>query len=155
MNPTYPLPPIEDLLPHRGMMLLLDRVIDFAGASAATECVPRSDAWYADGQGNMPAWIGIELMAQTVATHVGLQKRAEGLPPRHGALLGTRSYRSAVPSFQAGEMLHICATLLFRDTGGFSAYDCNIARGGQEIATATIKVFEAEDFQSFLQGNST
>ena len=151
---TDPLLPIEDLLPHRGTMLLLDRVTDFAGASAAAEYLPRADAWYADEEGNMPGWIGIELMAQTVAGHVSLQKRAEGLPPRHGALLGTRCYRSAVPSFQAGEMLRICATLLFRDDSGFSAYDCNIARGGEEIASATVKVFEPEDFQSFLQGSS-
>jgi predicted hotdog family 3-hydroxylacyl-ACP dehydratase len=155
MNATNPLPPIEHLLPHRGTMLLLDRVVDFAGASAATEYVPRPDAWYADEEGNMPAWIGIELMAQTVATHVGLLKRAEGSPPKHGALLGTRSYRSAVPSFQAGEKLRICATMRFRDASGLGAYDCNIARGGEEIATATVKVFEPEDFQSFLQGSST
>jgi predicted hotdog family 3-hydroxylacyl-ACP dehydratase len=155
MNATNRLPPIEDLLPHRGAMLLLDRVVDFAGASAAAESTPRGDAWYADAEGNMPAWIGIELMAQTVAAHVGLEKRAAGLPPRHGALLGTRCYRSSVPSFRSGEALRISATMQFRDAGGLGAYDCSIARGGEQIATATVKVFEPGDFQAFLKEGST
>ena len=154
MKPSDLLPPIEALLPHRGTLLLLDRVIEFAGATATAECTPRSDAWYADAQGNMPAWIGIELMAQTVAAHVGLQKSAAGLPPRHGALLGTRRYNSAVPGFRAGEVLRISATMRFRDAGGLGAYDCNIARGGEQIATATVKVFEPGDFQAFLEGGA-
>lgn len=134
-------------------MLLLDRVIAFENESTTAEYTPCDDAWYADEQGNMPAWIGIELMAQAIAAHIGLLKRREDAPLKQGALLGTRSYRSMVPSFATNKMLHIQAIMSYRDASGIGAYDCSILRGGEVLATATIKVFEPDDFQEFLQGS--
>ena len=63
--PEFPL--VEELLPHRGTMLLVDRVCDFSDDSALVEFTPRADGWYADESGAMSAWIGIELMAQAIA----------------------------------------------------------------------------------------
>ena len=68
-------PPIEEVLPHRGTMLLLDAVEDYAPTHACCSYTPRADAWYADADRALPAWFGIELMAQTVAAHVGLTAR--------------------------------------------------------------------------------
>ena len=97
MNPAIPLPPIEDLLPHRGTMLLLDRMISCDAENACAEYCPVSNAWYSDKDGDMPAWIGIELMAQTIAAQTTLIKVAEGAPPKQGVLLGSRRYQSARP----------------------------------------------------------
>ena len=143
-------PPIEELLPHRGTMLLLDRVLDFDAQSAVAKYVPRSTAWYSDANGSMPAWIGIELMAQTIAVHAGLIKRSEGLPQKPGALLGSRRYTSIQPSFAADQPLRIEAAVIYSDPGGFSAYQCAIAAAGQELASATLKVFAPDSFQTFL-----
>jgi predicted hotdog family 3-hydroxylacyl-ACP dehydratase len=154
MIPVLPFPPIEDILPHRGSMLMLDRVLSFERNGASAEYVPRSDAWYADTEGNMPAWIGIELMAQTIAAHVGLLKRSEGDQPKLGALLGTRRYISMRPSFAAGEALRICTTMTYLDASGLCAYDCTIAVGDRQVAIATLKVFEPEDFKLLLQASS-
>lgn len=147
--------PIEDILPHRGTMLLIDRVLDFRLDGVRAEYAPRGDAWYADAAGNMPAWIGIELMAQAIAAHVGLLKQHEGAPPKQGALLGARRYTAAQPAFAAGEALQIDARVIFRDETGLAAYECRIAEGGREVATATLKVFEPDDFQAFLQAGQT
>lgn len=152
---TQPLPQaiaIEEILPHRGSMLLLDRVLDFDAESATAEYTPRSDAWYADSAGNMPAWIGIELMAQAVAAHVGLLKRCSGALPKQGALLGTRRYSSAQPAFSAGKPLLMRTKMIYRDASGLGAYDCSIMVDGREVAGAILKVFEPDNFQSFLQG---
>lgn len=153
MSDPNPLPPIEALLPHRGTMQLLDRVIAFWNDSATAEYTPRGDAWYADAEGNMPAWIGIELMAQTIAAHVGLLKRRERTLPKPGVLLGTHSYTSAVPCFAAGKALLIHATMSYHDASGLGAYDCSIARGNEKLAKAMLKVYEPEDFQIFFQGS--
>lgn len=149
------LPTPEQVLPHRDNMLLLDRITAFDDALCAAEYAPRSDAWYADAAGDMPAWIGVELMAQAVAAQVGMEKRSRGLPPKLGMLLGTRSYKSVVSSFRAGAALSINARLQFRDESGLAAYDCEIRRAGevQEIlASAILKVFEPDDFQAFVKG---
>lgn len=145
------IPPIEELLPHRGTMLLLDRVLEFGEERIRAECVPRRDAWYADARGNMPAWIGIELMAQAIAAHVGLVKRKEGKPVTPGVLVGTRSFRATRPAFAAGAPLSITARLSFRDPSGLAAYDCAIDGDGAPIAQATLKVYEPADFQAFLR----
>jgi predicted hotdog family 3-hydroxylacyl-ACP dehydratase len=145
-------PPIEELIPHRGTMLLLDKVMEFEEKRALGECVPARNAWYSDESGNMPAWIGIELMAQTVAAHVALLKRMKGLPPKMGILLGTRKYHSEAGSFIAGVNLKIRVVQLFMDSGGMGAYECSIASGETIRATALLKVFEPESVELFLQG---
>lgn len=150
MSDAQPLPPIEELLPHRHPMLLLDRLLsgDDSGVTARASVSPA--AWYAAAEGAMPAWIAIELMAQALAAHVGLRARAEGRPPRPGVLLGCRAYRSVVARIAAGTALRIEARVSFADEGGFAAYDCSVAGPDGEIASATLKVFEPPDFAAFL-----
>lgn len=143
------IPPIENLLPHRGTMLLLDAVTAWDAESATATATARADAWYAEPAG-MPAWIGIELMAQTIAAHVGLSARSRGEEPKQGVLLGTRAYQVTMAHFPAGESLTVTTKLILRDASGLGAYDCVITRHGQSIAQATIKVFEPEDFAAFL-----
>ena len=152
------LPAIESLLPHRGTMLLLDRIIRFDGDCLLAEYSPRPHAWYADPAGNMPGWVGIELMAQTVAAYVAMKKRLAGLPPKMGAMRGTRCYQSQRVSvaesgcFAAGRVLQIQAHEDYVDDSGLAAYDCAIGRDGEVLATATLKVYEPADFETFIQG---
>src|ERR671939_470173 len=90
---------------------------------------PRGDAWYAE-RGAMPSWIGIELMAQAIAAHVGLVARTRGQPPKRGVLLGTRQYRASETRFAADVELHITARVTYRDESGLASYDATIERGG-------------------------
>lgn len=145
-------PPIDDLLPHRGTMLMLDRVIEFSGNAVVAEYAPRADAWYADDAGNMPAWFGIELMAQAVAAHVAMTKRLLGLPVKMGALLGTRTYRASVAAFHAASVIEIRACEIFRDESGLAGYECAIGQDGALLAEALLKVYEPKDFGLFMQG---
>jgi predicted hotdog family 3-hydroxylacyl-ACP dehydratase len=144
-------PPIEELLPHRGTMLLLDRITNFDTETIYSEYTPRAHAWYCDERGHMPAWIGIELMAQTIAAQVGLVKRSQAAPPKQGVLLGTRSYAATQPFFMVGQTLCIQSTLIFLDDSGLGAYECSICVNDLEVASATLKVFEPDNFETFLQ----
>lgn len=142
------IPAIEELLPHRGSMLLLQRLLSADEQSACALAHADANAWYSDTEGAMPAWIGIELMAQTIAAHVGWCKSRLGLPPKQGVLLGTRAYRCGVAAFRGP--LHIQARLVFIDESGLGAYDCSITMDDQTLASATVKVFEPENFQIFI-----
>lgn len=149
---TRGFPPIDELLPHREPMLLLDRVLAGDADSLTAERTVRAGAWYSDETGAMPLWIGIELMAQAVAAHVGLQARLRGEAPRRGVLLGTKAMRSNQAAAPAGSVLHVAARLVYRDESGLGAYDCAItAADGTDIAQATLKVFEPPDFDAFIQ----
>ncbi|MGD8631740.1 MAG: hotdog family protein [Gammaproteobacteria bacterium] len=148
------LPPIEMLLPHRGTMLLLDAVTAWDAESATSSASVRADSWYAADNGSMPSWIGIELMAQTIAAHVGLSARSRGLLPKQGILLGTRAYQATMSDFPTGALLRVNASLIFRDTSGLGAYACSISLDDNHVASATLKVYEPEDFDAFLMQTS-
>tara|TARA_R110002096_G_scaffold190214_3_gene371253 strand:- start:4640 stop:5131 length:492 start_codon:yes stop_codon:yes gene_type:complete len=159
MNNFKVIPAIAEVLLHSGNMRLLDRVIDFDSEFAVTEYTPLGNAWYADDNGNMPVWVGLELMAQTISAHAGLLKYDSGKALKHGALLGTRSYSVTTPFFEANQPLYIQVAMVYRDESGLGAYDCAISNtntafkngGNNVLATATLKVFEPDNFQDVLQ----
>jgi len=148
-------PPVEAILPHRGTMLLIDAVLSCDDHALSAEAGVRSDAWYADADGAMPAWIGIELMAQTVAAHISLLAMRAGGRARPGVLLGTRSYAALRSAFPAGARLVIEGHELLRGEEGHSAYECTIEHDGVRWAEAVIKVFQPTDFQTFIEGSSS
>ena len=149
------LPAVSDLISHRDNMLMLDCICTFNNEFTIAEYTPQRQAWYADAQGNMPAWIGIELMAQTIAAHSGLMKHTEHNQAKQGVLLGTRSYHSIAPYFAANRPLRIKAVMVFRDESGLGAYDCSISNDNNgTLATATLKAFEPSDFHLFLQSTT-
>jgi predicted hotdog family 3-hydroxylacyl-ACP dehydratase len=146
--------PIEAILPHRGTMLLIERVSAFSDAALTAHARVQSDAWYADAAGAMPAWIGIELMAQAIAAHVSLLAMRAGGSARPGVLLGSRSYAAQVPVFARGAALRIDVTEVLRSTEGHGAYECTIDHDGARCADAVIKVFQPSDFQTFIEGSN-
>lgn len=149
------LPPIDDLLSHRGCMLLLAAVHAYDELSVQCAALPEALAWYANAQGEMPAWVGIELMAQAIAAHVALVARTQGKPPRPGALLGTRAYRSHCAHFPADAPIRIEAQQSFRDDAGLAAYDCIVKTAdGVPLAEAVLTVYEPADFEQFIRGES-
>lgn len=145
--------PIEAIIPHRGTMLLIDAVNTFDDETLSARATVRADAWYADAEGAMPAWIGIELMAQAIAAHVALLAMRGGGHARPGVLLGSRSFKALQPSFAAGAQLSIQVTELLRSEEGHGAYECVIRHGDASCAEAVIKVFQPRDFQSFIEGS--
>jgi len=138
MDPSLP------LVPHRPPMLLIDRV----RAADATRCrtVTRVDpgAWYADADGAMPGWFGLELMAQSVAAFSGSRGRELGTAPKFGYLLGTRQYTCAVPAFPAGAELEVQVEVEYADAMGLSAFTCELSSAGAVLARAVLTVYEAE-----------
>jgi predicted hotdog family 3-hydroxylacyl-ACP dehydratase len=145
--------PIEAIIPHRGTMLLIDAVDTFSETTLSAHATVDAHAWYADADGAMPAWIGIELMAQTIAAHVALLAMRGGGRARPGVLLGSRSYKALQPAFGGGARLLIHVSELLRSEEGHGAYECTIHDGDLCCAEAVIKVFQPPDFQSFIEGS--
>ncbi|GGD61572.1 hotdog family protein [Caballeronia grimmiae] len=145
--------PIETIIPHRGTMLLVDEVAACSDAALTALATVRADAWYADEHGAMPAWIGIELMAQAVAAHVALIAMRAGGRARPGVLLGTRSYTADVSTFARDARLTIRVEEVLRSEEGHGAYECAIEHDGERYAQAVIKVFQPRDFQTFIEGS--
>ncbi len=142
--------PIERLVPHRGTLSLLDRVVFQEGDCLHAEVrVPR-DSPFGDVEG-VPAWLGIEYMAQAIAAWAGLRARQRGAEPSIGFLLGSRRYSCKLPLFPAGHVLRIevCCELL--GDNGLGMFACRIIDGGEEVATANVSVYEPADAFAYLE----
>ena len=148
MTPAAPLPPLAEARParelvlHGAPMLLLDTVVEANAECCRARLTVDAGAWYAQTDGAMPAWFGVELMAQTIAAFSGNRRKGLDRPLVMGYLLGTTTYVATVPSFPAGEVLEIEARLHFWDEQSLSAFRCGIALGGVQIASAILKVLE-------------
>src|SRR6185369_1356267 len=62
-------PPVRELLPHRGSAVLLARVLGHDAKRTVCAVDPDAGASFRDADGSIPAYVGLEFMAQTIAAH--------------------------------------------------------------------------------------
>lgn len=142
--------PIEQLLPHAGEMILLDAVLEHdAERALCSHRVPPASMFH-DANGRLPAWMGVELMAQAIAAWAGCRAMQAGEPVRLGFLLGTRHYVCNVPAFAHGIELRIEARRDFHDAAGMGVFACRIDAPGI-LAQARLTVFSPPEAGALLQ----
>ena len=125
-------PPIEELVPHARPALLLDRVVEWRGDVLVTATRIREDNPYCVA-GRVGAWVGVELIAQSIAALAGLEARRAGRPVRIGFLLGTRRYRSSVGWFALGDALTIEVSREFQSDDGLGAAHGRILAADERV----------------------
>jgi predicted hotdog family 3-hydroxylacyl-ACP dehydratase len=140
---------VERWIPQRGAMQMLDRILEVDAEKAVAEAdIPPDGLFTRDGQ--VPAWIGIEYMAQTIsAWAAGRAKGGDG--PKLGLLLGSRRYTAGRAGFPAGAKLRIEARCELIGDNGLGLFDCRIEMDGEEVASARVSVFEPDDAMAFLK----
>ena len=142
-------PEIEALVPQAGPMCLLDRVVEHGSGHTVCAVDPGRSRLLAAPDGSLPAWLGLEYMAQCIAAHGGLVARACGEPPRPGVLLGARRVSFAVQSFEAGRELRVAARH-HRGVRGLLVFDCEIrdARGGAPLVYGRLNVYTVDGWDA-------
>jgi predicted hotdog family 3-hydroxylacyl-ACP dehydratase len=141
--------PIAELLPHAGDMILLDEVLHFSEEDVQTRLCVRPGGLFNQADGSLPAWVGIELMAQSVAAYAGCQARQAGVPVQLGFLLGTRNFQCNVERFPAGVELQIKALRSLQDDNGMGVFECLLDGPGIQ-AVARLNVFCPPQIASYL-----
>lgn len=142
--------PIERVVPHRGTLLLVDRVLDWDAESIRVELRVPEESIFHDTEG-VPGWVGLEYMAQAIAAWAGCKARAGGGEPTIGFLLGTRRYESAHTHFRSGSLLQVEARCELLGDNGLGMFACRIVEGGETLATANVSVFEPGDATAYLE----
>ncbi len=142
--------PVAELLPHAGEMILLDAVESFDADSITTHLRVKSAGLLNLADGSLPAWVGIEIMAQTVAAFAGCQARQAGQPVELGFLLGTRRFQCNVEQFPAGSRLRIHALRSLQDDNGMGVFECHLDGPGIH-AEARLNVYRPPEVASYLQ----
>jgi len=132
---------VADLLPHDGNMVLLDSVLEYDDESLVAELTVRDDGLFGDGR-KIPAWLGIEYMAQTVAAHGGMMCYLAGKPINLGFLLGTRRYNSSVSEIPVGAKLTVRVQRIVQDQG-LAVFDSRVTGKGIELS-AKLNVYQPD-----------
>jgi 3-oxoacyl-[acyl-carrier-protein] synthase-1 len=124
-------------------MLLLDRIVRHDADSLAAEVEIREETLFREDEG-VPAYVGLEYMAQACGAFAGASARIAGEEVKIGFLLGTRDFEAVVPFYRLGDYLTVTATPLYWD-GGMGSFDCKIEIGGTLVATARLAVYQPDE----------
>ncbi|WP_347903458.1 hotdog family protein [Pseudomonas purpurea] len=142
--------PLAELLPHAGDMILIDQVLAFDEEQIHTRLTVKPGGLFNRPDGSLPAWVGVELMAQSVAAYAGCRARLQGDPVELGFLLGTRKFECNVEHFPAGTELTIHALRSLEDENGMGVFECHLTAPGIH-ATARLNVFCPPQAAHYLQ----
>lgn len=141
---------IDAVVPHRSPMRLVDRLLHWDEESVAVEVTVPGEGLFADADG-VPAWVGVEYMAQAIAAWAGCRARRAGQAPSIGFLLGTRRYVAEQPVFRAGARLRVEARCELLGENGLGMFACRIMQGEDVVAVANVSVFEPTDAVAYLE----
>lgn len=140
---------IEELLPHRKPMLLLEQLLESGSDYIVCKVVVGNDGLF-DVASRVPASMGLEYMAQAVSAYSGLQARRKGLPVKLGFLLGTRLFESSVAEFSSGQVLEVKVRRILGGGDGLGSFECTVSGDGVR-QSARLSVYEPDDPESYLK----
>ncbi|HEU4779342.1 MAG TPA: hypothetical protein VFS58_05615 [Steroidobacteraceae bacterium] len=144
---------IAAILPHVGRMLLLDELLDHGPEHVTCGVTVHLETMFCDGVQGVPAWVGLEYMAQTACAFSGVEEVRAGRKPSIGLLLGSRSYQCHVEWFPPGASLIIRADLLMRDDNNLVAFQCAIHEKDRLLARGDLKAYRPDDVLALVGGS--
>lgn len=135
------LPELSYLLPHTKPMLMVDELVAVGPEQVhCRTCVSGLNPFFDAQRQHLPGYVGIELLAQTVAGWAGYQAWQAGRQPDIGFLLGSRRYHSEVSAFDVGTVLDLYGERIL-DNQGMAVFSCRIEIEGQSVATSQLNVY--------------
>ncbi|WP_158972350.1 3-hydroxylacyl-ACP dehydratase [Paraglaciecola sp. L3A3] len=142
---------IEQIVPHDHPMILVDELVSYSASSAccSVKIHPESN-FYNSEKKSVPAYVGLEYLAQTIAAYANALNIDDGGEVALGFLVSARNYVANVSEFKLGTTLTTSVTKLFKEDNGLSVFDCTILHNDEVIVEAKINVYEPEDPSLYL-----
>ena len=134
---------VDELLPHRAPMILLDRVVQFS--DDGIECVVKTIGTPFVSQDTVDIIVATEWMAQAVGAFVGAGRQAKGEKPRIGFIIGSRRVDFHVDRVAADTELRVHASPVWIDRGNGN-FRCRVEElsTGRVLAEGSLTVHEPE-----------
>lgn len=161
-------PELRKLLPHAPPMVLLESLVSADLETACCAVTVDVGMTFADADGQVPGWVGLELMAQTVAVWAGnrakLRAGNEGaaarqaaspadIGPEMGVLLACKHYACRQPVFRRGTRLFVRVRQGAR-LGPMAEFECTISDGDEVVASGSVHLYNVtpEELERVLAG---
>lgn len=132
--------PIEDYLPHRPPMLLIDELVEVTDIKAVVRTTIKPDCVFARDGIVHPAAM-IEFMAQCCAILIGARPSGKG--PRLGFIISCREVNLMVDNFSVGDKLELTAGKVHGQEA-LAVFSCTVSRDGVQCATMQLSAVDAE-----------
>jgi len=141
---------LQTLIPHKGKMLLLNRIIDYdiEHSIRAEYNVTESCIFYDPVLDGVPAWVGFEFMAQAISALTGIRKRAKRETQKIGFILSVPSMRMEVPSFKNGSLIEVrvkesdCTDMIYTFEGEAFLENRKVMEGKLMVMEASDDIFK-------------
>lgn len=118
------------LLPHRGKLFLLSRVIahDIGQNTITTESdITRDCIFYDEELGGVPVWAGFEFMAQSIAALTSIRHISLELPPPPpGVILSVSGFNATQAVLPLGSIIQTTVHEDYR-ADSLSRFDCKLS----------------------------
>lgn len=144
----------DQLLPQRDSMQLIDNIIEINDEFARCDMQVRaSNIFYEPTIKGIYAWVGVELMAQTVALYAGFH--SPGDKPNIGLLLSVRQCKLEKIQFPLDKTLIIQANKVYLEDN-VGVFRCEIFSDNTCIASARLNTYQppAEKLRNILRGHN-
>jgi predicted hotdog family 3-hydroxylacyl-ACP dehydratase len=143
MDEPIGFPPMTELIPHAGPMVMLDAMTRWAPGEAECRLVIRAGMPFVV-DGRVDTTVAIEWMAQAVAACLGYEAFRGGEGTRVGMIIGCRRFDLLVPVMNVGDVARVVVKRI-RGNESLSHFDAEILLGeDQKIAAANLTLYPAE-----------
>jgi predicted hotdog family 3-hydroxylacyl-ACP dehydratase len=146
---------LETLLPHRGKMFLLSRVLEYDLEKKILNAqydVTRSCIFYDPDIDGIPSWVSFEFMAQSISAFLGIEIRIRGETPKTGFILSVSNFEAPAPEIKNGTTVTIAIIEECR-MEPVCTFKCTAYIGDREISSARVTVMDVKDPSLFIMGN--
>ncbi|MGC7559760.1 hypothetical protein [Pasteurella sp. PK-2025] len=123
-----------DYLLHQSPMLLVDEIQQVSENDIeVTIKLGEKQRLFVDKNQQIPVWISVELMAQTIGTWAGIQGKIQhNTEAKIGFLLGARQCKYFVTHYLMDEVLRVEAHLLMQDQR-MASFDVKIVNAQNQV----------------------
>ena len=135
---------IGDILPHDMPMILLDRYVSSTDTGLIAEVIISEDTPFFTENAGVPAYIGVEYIAQAIAAFNGLKDLNRGATVQPGFLLGSRKVDLKVDHFPLGSSVTVNVDTSFND-GEMAVFDGTITMNDKLVVSGRINVYQPAD----------
>jgi predicted hotdog family 3-hydroxylacyl-ACP dehydratase len=140
INPGDDMTGIAEFLFHRAPMIFLDEIVETGPDFLVAGVRIRPGIPFFEESRGVPAWVGLEYMAQAVAAFAGVRARSGDQPVDLGMLIGCRQYSSRVASFAPGTGIKVRIQELASVDNSLGSFDCTLTASGP-VAEGRIAVY--------------
>ena len=134
-------PPIEELVPHAGAMVLLDAMTAWRSGYARCIGKVREGAPFVR-EGAVESVVAIEYMAQAVAACLGYEALVSGGGVRVGMIIGCKRFDAHAAVLHVHDEFSIEVQCV-QGNDTLSHFDCRLQRGSERFAEAVLTLYHA------------